>query len=112
MKIITMNPGRKLSCWEFMQCGREPGGKRVAEHGVCPAPVEVGGNGINGGMNGGRCCWAIAGTLCFGEAHGTSAKKLQDCMDCGFFWLVADEETDFISSISGLRKAIGDSTTE
>ncbi|MBI5905215.1 MAG: hypothetical protein HZB86_06640 [Deltaproteobacteria bacterium] len=88
-----------------MNCGREPGGKHVDEHGECPAPTAINGDGVNGGVNGGRCCWAIAGTLCFGAPQGTSARKFQDCMDCGFFWAVADEEEDFTSSVNILRKA-------
>ena len=99
----AMKKERKVNCWEFMKCGREHGGERVAEKGVCPAAVDAGVNGTNGGRNGGRCCWAIAGTFCFGEAHGTTAKKHISCMDCGFYWTVADEETDFTSSLSILR---------
>ena len=94
----VMKQERKVNCWEFEKCGREPGGIRVAEEGVCPAPMETSVNGINGGINGGRYCWTIAGTLCDGEVCGTSAKKFQDCMDCRFFWTVADEETDFTCS--------------
>jgi len=59
-----------------MKCGREPGGERVAEEGVCPAVVDSEVDGVNGGKNGGRCCWAIVGTFCFGEAHGTTAKNI------------------------------------
>ena len=95
-----MDPERKVNCWEFLKCGREPGGKRVVEEGVCPAPVETSVDGINGGRNGGRCCWAVAGTLCFGKVQGTYAKKNKDCLDCGFYWTVADEEPEFYSSIS------------
>ena len=102
---VVMKRESKVNCWEFIKCGREPGGERVAEKGVCPAAVDVSANGINGGRNGGRSCWAIAGTFCFGEVHGTTAKKYQNCMDCGFYWIVADEETDFTSSINILRNS-------
>lgn len=95
-----MNKDRKSNCWAFMRCGREPGGKHVATHGVCPAATSTDVDGINGGTNGGRCCWAIAGTLCFGKAAGTMAGKIQNCMDCAFYWTVADEEPDFTSSLS------------
>jgi len=99
----VMKQERKINCWEFMKCGREPGGERVAEKRVCPAAVNTGLDGTNGGRNGGRCCWAIAGTFCFGEVQGTTAKIYKVCMDCGFYWTVADEETDFTSSLSILR---------
>ena len=26
-----------INCWEVKKCGREPGGAKVAELGVCPA---------------------------------------------------------------------------
>lgn len=95
----------KVNCWEFMRCGRQPGGKNVPDQGVCPAPLETSGNGINGGINGGRCCWAIAGTLCYGDVHGNYAMKIQDCMDCNFFWAVADEENEFTAYMSGMRRS-------
>jgi hypothetical protein len=53
----------KLNCWEFEKCGRQPGGIKVKELGVCPAATEKRAHGINGGINGGRACWAIAGTF-------------------------------------------------
>jgi hypothetical protein len=82
----------KLNCWEFKKCGREPGGARVAEHGICPAAQEVRTHGINGGQNGGRACWALTGTLCGGKVQGTFAMKLGNCMACEFYSLVATEE--------------------
>ncbi len=38
----------KLNCWEFRKCGREPGGIKVHESGVCPAPLEIEVDGIHG----------------------------------------------------------------
>ena len=75
--------------------------------GVCPAATENGRDGINGGTNGGRCCWAIAGTFCFGEVQGTFARKFDDCMECEFFWVVANEEEDFTPSVGTLSKHSG-----
>ncbi len=54
----------KLNCWQVKKCGREPGGAEEAQLGTCPATAETAVNGINNGKNGGRSCWAIAGTLC------------------------------------------------
>jgi hypothetical protein len=90
-----------------MRCERQPGGKLADRNGACPVPVYRTGNGINGGQNGGRCCWAIAGTLCFGEPHGTFAQKFQDCMDCGFFWLVSDEEGGLAATVDRLPRPPG-----
>ena len=82
----------KRNCWEVRKCGREPGGEKVHELGVCPAPLEERTDGINGGKNGGRACWAIAGTFCEGKMQGTLAKKLGDCLECDFFKEVVHEE--------------------
>lgn len=83
---------RKLNCWEYKKCGRAPGGRNVGELGVCPAATEPRANGINGGKNGGRVCWAIAGTLCEGQLQGTYASKIGFCLVCDFCRLVANEE--------------------
>ena len=82
----------KLNCWEYKKCGREPDGAKVSELGVCPAAIDTKAAGINGGKNGGRVCWAIAGTLCDGEIQGTYASKLGFCLKCDFCQLVLEEE--------------------
>ncbi|OGH95669.1 MAG: hypothetical protein A2X42_12030 [Candidatus Margulisbacteria bacterium GWF2_38_17] len=82
----------KLNCWEFKNCGREPGGCRVENLGVCSAALESRINSIHDGQNGGRACWAVAGTLCGGKVQGTSAAKLLSCLECDFFKKVRQEE--------------------
>ena len=82
----------KLNCWQFKKCGREPGGAKVAELGICPASTESSINGINSGKNGGRACWAIAGTLCGGQVQGSFAQKTVNCIKCEFYKLVVKEE--------------------
>lgn len=94
-----------FNCWDFKKCGREPGGKKTAELGVCPAATETRTNGINAGRNGGRACWAIGGTLCDGQQQGVYATKLKLCMECDFYQLVRDEEESrYISSTAILEK--------
>jgi len=85
---------KKQNCWEFMRCGREPGGKKVKELGVCPAAIDSSANGINSGKNAGRICWAITGTLCGGKVQGTFAEKRFSCMCCDFFKKIKEEEKD------------------
>ncbi|GBE02319.1 hypothetical protein BMS3Bbin06_01931 [bacterium BMS3Bbin06] len=85
----------KLNCWEFKKCGREPGGSRVVELGVCPAPINTSMNDINGGINGGRICWLIAGT--YGKykvehADCTAVQDILSCYDCEFHRIVLNEE--------------------
>lgn len=81
-----------LNCWEVKGCGREPGGDKTAEFGVCAAASETRCDGINHGKNGGRACWALAGTLCGGQVQGSFATKLANCMSCDFYKVVQAEE--------------------
>jgi len=82
----------RTNCWEFKKCGREPGGSRAAELGVCPAARDTRANGVNGGRNGGRLCWALSGTFCDGKVQGSFAEKLASCVTCEFYRLVRQEE--------------------
>ncbi len=82
----------KPNCWEFKKCGREPGGPMAAELGVCPASTEPRTNGVNGGKNAGRACWAISGTMCGGKIQGTYAAKIGNCLNCEFYQVVQREE--------------------
>ena len=81
----------KANCWEIKQCGRQPGGAKAAELGVCPAST-ASLHECNGGRYGGRVCWAIAGTLCGGKVQGTFAQKAANCMNCEFYQTVKREE--------------------
>jgi len=82
----------KQNCWEIKKCGREPGGAQVSHLGVCPAATDTSSNGINGGKNGGRICWAIAGTFCGGKVQGDYAQKAVSCMTCDVFKKIKSEE--------------------
>lgn len=87
----------KKNCWEVMKCGREPGGSKVAESGVCLAAIEVRASGIHGGHNAGRCCWAITGTLCHDHPHGTFVQKFKTCTTCPFYKIVTEEEDRYLT---------------
>lgn len=96
-KLVDVTSGRyaipkKLNCWEFKNCGRQPGGPKVAELGVCPAAVDKALDGAHGGKNAGRACWVIAGSLCGGKIQGTFAQKLHNCWRCEFMNAVKREE--------------------
>ncbi len=97
----------KLNCWEVKKCGRQPGGPKAVELGVCPASVEMKLDGSNMGKMGGRACWAIAGTLCGGKIQGTYAMKLANCMECEFFKAVRQEEGEKYQSSKELIKKLG-----
>jgi eukaryotic-like serine/threonine-protein kinase len=83
------------NCWDVKKCGRQTGGPKAAALGVCPAATAAA-SGANRGTNGGRVCWAIAGTLCGGQTQGTFAEKAAGCMHCDFYKTVkADEGARF-----------------
>ncbi|MDP2183745.1 MAG: hypothetical protein Q8K99_14415 [Actinomycetota bacterium] len=82
----------KANCWEHKECGRQPGGLREKELGVCPAAVTEKRDGKNGGHAAGRFCWKIAGTFCDGEVQGTFSQKMMSCAGCDFFKMVKSEE--------------------
>ena len=83
---------KRINCWEFAECGREPDGKNTAELGICPATNGYQHDGINRGTNAGRFCWVVAGTFCNSKPQGTFAVKLENCLKCNFFLKVQKEE--------------------
>ncbi len=83
---------KKLNCWEYKNCGYEPGGRNTEKHWVCPAAVDQTYEGINSGKCAGRFCWAVAGTFCEGECQETYADKQSSCRECDFFKTVLAEE--------------------
>lgn len=94
----------KQNCWEFNKCGREPGGKNVCKLGVCPAASNEKANGINSGKNGGRACWAIAGTLCKGTIQAGFPDKFPNCFYCSFYnKLLSEEGVHFVPSLEILE---------
>ena len=82
----------KANCWESMGCGREPGGARVSEMGVCPAATATWVDGVNNGQNAGRICWAISGTLCNDGVQGSFTQKMPECGNCAFYARVKNDE--------------------
>jgi hypothetical protein len=96
----------KQNCWERKHCGREQTNNNDNEYGPCPAAYIEGLNGVHEGINGGRCCWAIAGTFCDGEIQGTFAEKISDCSECDFYKMVLEEERQNLKSLYDLRQLI------
>ena len=94
------------NCWEYKRCGRQPGGLKTNELGVCPAATEVRVDGVNHGKNAGRCCWVIAGTLCKGEKQGLFAQKLTNCIACDFYQHAATEEGSFAAKSREILKRL------
>ncbi|MBK8010904.1 MAG: hypothetical protein IPK13_06110 [Deltaproteobacteria bacterium] len=90
------------NCWQIKKCGREVGGAKVKELGVCPAATERRLAGVHGGQNGGRACWVMTGTLCGGKVQGSYAAKLANCMACDFYKQVQKEDAGRIVASSKL----------
>ncbi len=82
----------KSNCWEHKQCQRQPGGALADELGVCPVAVDVTCDGINGGTNAGRFCWASAGTPCTEGTPRPGCQVTGRCRECSFFRRVMYEE--------------------
>ncbi len=76
-----------------MKCGREPGGNKTGDLGVCIAASDSSYDGINSGTCAGRICWAVAGTFCDGKIQGTFSEKRHSCLSCVFYKKVQDEES-------------------
>jgi hypothetical protein len=95
----------KKNCWEVMNCGRQPGGENVKDHGVCPAATEEMLEDVHGGKKAGRACWVVAGTFCEGKVQGTFAQKYRNCACCPFYRQVMQEEgADYQTSLVLLKK--------
>jgi len=88
---------KKENCWEFMKCGREPGGDKSAERDACPAATSEEYNGVNNGINGGRFCWKVAGTMCSNAIQGSFSLEIINCTQCAFFKKVREEEGPYFS---------------
>ena len=63
-----------MNCWEFKNCGRETGGEKAEDLGICAAYPDHG-----------KHCARVAGTLCGGKVQGTFATKLVNCLSCEFY---------------------------
>ena len=96
----------RSNCWQYMGCGRGPGGVNVAKQGICPAADDAGADGLHGGDGGGRACWAISGTLCGGKVQGSFAAKITNCLECDFYRLVQLEEKDRFESIDSIMRRL------
>jgi hypothetical protein len=96
----------KKNCWEVTNCGLQPDGKSTAEYGVCPASTEKSVDGIHGGKNGGRACWAVEGTLSCDGHSIQEGQKWEKCRKCAFYWNVITEEHENYASIRHIMQRL------
>ena len=94
----------QMNCWEIKNCGYQPGVSKTKDLGTCPASTCLQANGINKGINGGRACWVIEGTLCGDTIQRGLAEKLTGCLECTVYNLIRDEEGSSYMSTKDIRK--------
>ena len=82
----------KINCWDYMKCGKGPGGENTDEFGICPIAKETVADGLNGGMNGGRICWIIAENCCLEDVKCSKLHRKTSCFSCEFRYKVTIEE--------------------
>uniref|UniRef100_B8DJC0 Methyl-accepting chemotaxis sensory transducer n=1 Tax=Nitratidesulfovibrio vulgaris (strain DSM 19637 / Miyazaki F) TaxID=883 RepID=B8DJC0_NITV9 len=82
--------GKAVPCWEFKKCGREKGGAKEREMGICPAWPDHG-----------FSCAGVTGTFCGGSIQETFAKKIGNCAKCDFFKSASYRRDAHDSQMSG-----------
>ena len=83
---------KKTNCWEYMKCGRHPGGDKVDKLGLCPTAIDPIYDGFNQGDSAGRACWLVSGTFCHGKIQGSFVDKQDSCKNCAFYKKIHAEE--------------------
>lgn len=93
----------RLNCWDFQGCEHGAGGNGGRPEGqCCRAFREEILDGVNGGLNGGRACWAVAGSLAVDLGACTCRGP---CVRCRFRKTVFQEEAgDFLDTFTILEK--------
>jgi hypothetical protein len=87
---------RKLNCWEFKNCGREPGGLMTGVLGECPVASAMKHDGINHGRAAGRICWKVRNSSA-GRVD-LSDNDCSSCHECAFYRRVIYEEKENVQS--------------
>ena len=98
----------KKNCWEYRCCGRQPGGGNVKKYGLCPASTLTAVNGVNGGVNGGRACWALTGTMSGPpeKVQGIFARTISCCYACKFYEQVLCEEGEHFQGTAAIVRLL------
>ncbi len=93
---------RRLNCWEYRMCGREPGGLMIATLGPCPVPLSMKHDGLNSGKAAGRACWLVAQTSCV--PHRGGSQTCCECHECEFYRRVMSEEAGKIQAAFSMAR--------
>jgi hypothetical protein len=95
---------KKINCWDYKKCDRGPNGIKRDYLGACPAAKDIETHRLNNGTNGGRMCWAVAGTLCGDRPQGIYAQKIENCIHCDFYKLVREQEGESFEFMTPKQK--------
>ncbi len=106
---MNVNPKKReidnpVNCWQYVSCGREPGGASAGRLGVCPVTTDTRLDGVHGGKNAGRACWVIAGSFSKEAEETAPAGHRKDCASCDFYKAVHNEEGRYTWPTAFLQK--------
>jgi hypothetical protein len=65
----------KTNCWEFNECGRQPGGFNVQDLGVCSTAQAIWCDEVQKTIDSGKYCWSI----------NTGEKLCDSCDVCEYY---------------------------
>ena len=82
----------KLNCWQFKNCGREPGGVMAEVLGECSVASTMRFDGLNEGIGGGRACWMVPNSVC--KQGVSTSTPVNPCHTCDFYKRVVFEQDD------------------
>ena len=82
---------RRLNCWEYRNCGMEPGGIFSEIYGTCPVALNMKFDGVNGGRGAGRICWKVMNRISSKDPFICRHNR-QSCIHCDFYRRVNSEE--------------------
>ena len=82
----------KCNCWEYMNCGKEIVRNGNGNESVCPIALDISGDSLNGGVNGGRICWIIADTKYNNTIECSALHHKSSCFSCSFRYKVTMDE--------------------
>ncbi len=80
------------NCWEYKDCGGSRNGVCQSAKDICPVLFETRLDGVYGGMNGGRACWMVEGTMCRRRMPASFFQRFKICKACDFYQAVRAEE--------------------
>jgi methyl-accepting chemotaxis protein len=89
-ELSGLTAGARQKCWEYKKCGREKGGAKVAEMGICPAWPDHG-----------EDCAIVEGTFCGGTVQGDYGSKIAHCAKCDFFKSEHHDRNFVVSGLTG-----------